>query len=110
MGWFGGNISMSILGYTPQEFGELTVDDTLGGVGFPPDKLLKNGVFAKAVCCNLETADIRYREDGGAPTAASGVPRQDGGEFWICGQQAMTQFRAIRQEDISGKINYTVYF
>lgn len=110
MAWLGGNISMSILGYTPQEFGELTVDDTEGGVGFDPDKLLKNGVLAKAVRCNLETADIHYREDGGIPTTNSGVPRSIGDEFWICGQQGLNQFRAIQSGENSAKLTYTVFF
>jgi hypothetical protein len=96
MGWFGGNISLSLLGYVPQEFGELMVGDDAGGVGFDLTKLLKNGVQAKAARCNLETADIRYREDSGAPTAAGGIPRVNSDEFWVCAQQAMRQFRAIR--------------
>jgi hypothetical protein len=96
MGWFGGNISLSLQGFAPQDYGELMVGDDAGGVGFDQAKLLKNGVFAKAARCNLETADVRYREDGGAPTAASGIPRVNSDEFWVCGQQALNQFRAIR--------------
>jgi len=90
-----GNVFLSLQGCEPQEFGELAVDDAAGGVGFDSAKLLKDGVFAKAARCNLEVVNIRYREDGGAPTGASGVPRTDGDEFWVCGQQGLRQFRAI---------------
>ncbi|MCX5888066.1 MAG: hypothetical protein NTY36_01275 [Deltaproteobacteria bacterium] len=92
----GFNIFLAPLKYAPQEFGELLVGDAAGGVGFEAAKLSHLGVNAKAARCNLETADVRYREDGGAPTAASGIPRAITDEMWICGQQALNQFRAIR--------------
>jgi hypothetical protein len=108
MGWFEGNVYPAQpegMG-SPQEFGELIVDATPGGVGFDPAKLVKNEVWAKAVRCNLEGADIRHREDaGGAPTAAVGIPRSGGDEFWVTGEAAVTQFRAIRNAapvDIEG--------
>lgn len=101
----GFNSFLAPLKLVPQEFGELLVDATAGGVGFDAAKLSHNAVLAKAVRCNLETATVRYREDGGAPSAAVGIRRVNSDEFWVCGQQALKQFRAIRPgaaADIAG--------
>lgn len=44
----------------------------------------------------VEAADIRYRYDGGTPTAAEGMVAAVGDTIVLEGTQNLTQFKAIR--------------
>ncbi|MHB9075794.1 MAG: hypothetical protein ACYC6G_20015 [Desulfobaccales bacterium] len=89
-------------------YGDRTVDDTVGGVGFDPALLTWQGLSAKLVRCTLEGGDIRTKEVG-APTASSGDLRVDADEFFVPGLSAR-DFRAIRAGSTNATLRYHVYF
>lgn len=91
-----------------QYYGDLTVDDTPGGVGFNTSHLVWNGMPPKLVRCALEGGDIRAKEVG-TPTAMSGELLSEGDEFFVPGPAAHS-FRAIRTGTEDGVIRYHVYF
>lgn len=89
--------------------GDLTVDNTPGGVGFDPAKLAWEGFSAKAVQCSLKGGDIHTKEVG-VVTAASGDLWTDGDKFTVIGEEGIRNFRAIRTGETNGALHYTVYF
>lgn len=99
-----------LTGLTCRYYGDLTVDDTPGGVGFDPDKLSLDGLPPKLVVVNVEGGDFRYRENGGDPAANSGVLRVNGDEFLVPGPEGARNFRAIRTGIQNSTLRYHVYF
>lgn len=94
-------LKQGILTYIGDE--TLTVDATVGGVGFTAGEL---GTRAVVAVCRLETAQIRV-SCGGVPTAAGaeGSPIMEVGEvIEVWGQQDMRSFRAIRTGGTSGSL------
>jgi len=102
--------ALFLTGLTCRYYGDLTVDDTPGGVGFDANKLDWNGLPPKLVTVNVEGGDFRYRENGGSPTADSGVLRMDGDEFIVPGPDGAKNFRAIRTGAVDATLRYQVYF
>jgi hypothetical protein len=95
---------------TPKAYEDLTVDDTAGGVGFGPDKLVWGGVPAKIVRVTVEGGDLRSKEVAEAPTATSGDLHVDGDEFFVPGTEAIKNFRAIRTGAENATLRCHVYF
>jgi hypothetical protein len=95
---------------TPKEYGDLTVDDTVGGVGFDPAKLTWQSLPAKVVRVTTEGGDFRYKEVSEPPTASSGDLMSDGDEFFVAGEGAVKNFRAIRVGAVNAALRYHVYF
>ena len=60
---------------------------------------------AKMAIARLETAQIRYRLDGTAPTATTGTPMDPGDEIIIYGVPDIASFRAIRTGGVSGTLD-----
>lgn len=54
----------------------------------------------------VENGPIRYRVDGGVPTAAVGIPAFDGDRFPL-GPYELKNFQAIRTGTVSGTCNIT---
>ena len=94
---------------SPQYYGDLTVDDTAGGVGFDSSHLIWNGQPAKVVRATVEGGDFRCKEVG-APTPASGDLYGDGDEILVAGEDAIKNFRAIRTGALDAILRYHVYF
>ena len=61
---------------------------------------------ADAAWVQVENGPIRYRTDGGAPTAAVGIPAFDGDTFGL-GSYELKNFQAIRSGTVSGTCNIT---
>lgn len=61
---------------------------------------------ADAAWVQVENGPIRYRTDGGAPTAAMGIPAFDGDIFNL-GSYELNNFQAIRTGTVSGICNIT---
>lgn len=56
----------------------------------------------------VETAAIRYRDDGTAPTTAVGTPVASAGSVVICGLGIMTNWKAIASA-ANAKLNTSFY-
>lgn len=95
---------------SPIYYGDLTVDGTVGGVGFDPAKLVYKGMAAKLVRVTAEGGDFRTKEVPAAPTANSGDLLGDGDEFFVPGVDAINNFRAIRVGAFNATLRYHVYF
>ena len=79
----------------------LTIDNTAAGIPFTaatykPTSGDFKGMPAQIAKCNVETADIRYRQDGTAPTSTVGRMAYETTEFYIQGSQNIKNFKAIR--------------
>lgn len=61
---------------------------------------------AEAAWVYVENGPIRYRVDGGVPTAAVGIPAYEGDRFAL-GQYELKNFQAIRTGTVSGTCNIT---
>lgn len=86
----------------------VTVDNTTGGVRFT--KLTHTpaaGNPAKRAIVTVETAQIRYKIDGGAPTSSEGHILNVNDVLSINGQGNINNFRAIRVGSTSGVIKCT---
>lgn len=62
-------------------------------------------VYAEVV---VETAELRYWKDGGAPTAVEGILAGPGAIIELVGQE-VARFRAIRTGGFDGKVQATFY-
>ena len=96
----------------------LTVDATVGGVGFASADLSSRPTvndpydpvrYVSEVFCTLETAQIRYTLDGTAPTTTVGHLLEIGDTLTIQGRDNIVRFRAIRTGSTSGTIMATFF-
>jgi len=62
---------------------------------------------ADSAFLTLEGGDIRYRYDGGDPTALVGHLLSDGGFLVLLGQNQMEKFKAIRVGGRDGSLSAT---
>lgn len=101
--------------YFPFAHEKITVDNTAGGKAltkatYDPvsrDAINNNARQAQRAVITVETAQIRYRYDGGAPTDAVGHILNSGDVVTLIGYAAINQFRAIRTGGTSGVIVVT---
>lgn len=116
----------------PQNYGQaigfeqITVDATAGGKGFTVTEYSNVDVSgtglpklsANVAKCTLEgtagTNDIRYTEDGTAPTTTVGHLAAAGATstsstFFVRGRSNIAKFRAIRVGGTSGTLTVTFY-
>lgn len=82
---------------------KITVDDTVGGVGFTT-ALAAN---ANRIFVTAETADMRFRYCGGAPTTTVGHLIGDGDTLTLYGTQNIKNFRAIKTSETNGVLMAT---
>lgn len=92
----------------PGAFEQLTVAGTAGG--FSATTITPSGKPVSQYCVGyVETADIRYRTDGTAPTASVGMLVPYGSKIEIAGQDAIRLFSAIRTGSTSAVIAFSCY-
>jgi hypothetical protein len=60
---------------------------------------------AQFALVSVETADIRCKWDGEDPTAAEGIPFEDGDKFWLESAEDIANFKAIRSGSDSAVLN-----
>lgn len=90
-------------------FQALTVDNTTGGVAIAATTLASNGVQMNYCEGRLETAEIRFRDDGGAPTTTAGTVLEPL-ETWIAWSAAKARdSRFIRTGASSGTLQVRCY-
>jgi hypothetical protein len=68
------------------------------------------GFTAKCVRVRVESAALRWRQDGTDPTSSTGTIQNPFEEFYIEGPTEIKRFRAIRTGDTSATIKYDVGF
>lgn len=110
------NINQVIAGVLqPYAFETLTVDATVGGVGFTTTKYKpvlnsadpNSSRDAARVFITVETASCRYNYDGTAPTSTTGHLLNSGDVLTIVGDDAISRFRAIRTGASSSTLQVT---
>ena len=82
---------------------EITIDNTVGGVGLTASKLTASPK-PKEVFIFCETAQCRYYYDGTAPTSTSGFIFNPYDTVRIKGVSNLTNFKAIRTGLTSSKL------
>ncbi len=87
--------------YNVVGYESLTVTDTAGGLTRPSGA-------AKSYVGRVETADIRYRGDGTAPTSAEGVLLQVG-DIFVLNDSEIERTKFIRKGSTSGVIRGHYY-
>lgn len=88
-------------------FENVTIDNTSAGIGFTASTITPPGAPIMTVCKGkLETAQIRYRYDGTAPTTTVGAIVDIGDMVTITGYAYLQAFRAIRTGSSSGTIMF----
>lgn len=88
-------------------FENVTIDNTSAGIGFTASTITPPGAPIMTVCKGkLETAQIRYRYDGTAPTTSVGALVDIGDVVTITGYAYLQAFRAIRTGGSSGTIQF----
>ncbi|MBM4285815.1 MAG: hypothetical protein FJ128_11300 [Deltaproteobacteria bacterium] len=112
MGWFGGAV-LQTMGSVPGDYEVITVSTTavgLTGTKIRPTSGTFKGLTAQAVLVSLDNGDVRFRIDGGLPTASNGHSLTSGDTLVLNGSQSLLNFRAIRQGDTNGILRVTYYY
>jgi len=112
MGWFGG-FTLETSSRIPGDYEEITVGVT--AVGLSSTKIMPTtGPYARmsvrATMISSENGDIRFRIDGGLPSASSGHYFNSGDTLVLAGTQAIQQFRAIRGADTDAVLKVTYFY
>ena len=82
---------------------DITVDNTVGGVGFNVIKL-NTTKPPKRIHITVETAQCRFTYDTTAPTTSLGHPLNPFDTLYVEGLKNMKNFRAIRTGTTSAKL------
>ena len=94
----------------------ITIDATVGGVGFTVAKLTDTVTFQTAqmamvaVECVTSPCDIRYTYDGTTVTASVGVKLTEGTVQPIYGNENIRRFKAIRTAATSATIHVIYHY
>ena len=112
MAWFGG-FTLETYNRIPGDYEEMTVG--VSAVGLSNTKITPTTgpyarLSARAALVSSENGDIRFRIDGGLPSASSGHYLTSGDTLVLTGTQAIQQFRAIRSGDTDGVLRVTYFY
>jgi hypothetical protein len=112
MAWFGG-FTLETYNRIPGDYEEVTVG--LSVVGFSSTKIMPTTgpyarLSARAALMSSENGDIRFRIDGGLPSASSGHYLTSGDTLVLTGTQAIQQFRAVRSGETDGVLKVTYFY
>ncbi len=112
MAWFGG-FTLETYNRIPGDYEVLTVGaavTSLTASKIKPDSGPYARMSARAAMISSESGDIRFRIDGGQPTAGSGHYFVNGDTLVLSGTQALQQFLAIKAGDNSGTLTVTYFY
>jgi len=112
MGWFGG-FTIETYNRIPGDYEEVTVGASvvaLSSAKIMPTTGAYARMAARAVLLSSENGDIRFRIDGGLPTASAGHYLTSGDTLVLTGTQAIQQFRAIRCGDMNAIVRVTFFY
>ena len=112
MGWFGGYV-LETYNRVPGDYEVVNVGATVVALSITKIKP-QSGPFNKqsafAALLSLETADIRFRLDGGQPSGTDGHYLTSGDTLLLTGTQALKQFQAIRAGTTNGTLRVTYFY
>lgn len=90
------------------DYESITVADS--AIGLTAAKINPgNGTLPEAVLITFETAQVRYRVDGVAPTSGEGHLGETGDAITVKTQHDIQKFKAIRTGAVSGVIKVTYF-
>jgi hypothetical protein len=112
MAWFGG-FTLETYNRIPGDYEEVTVGDS--AVALSTEKILPTTgpyprLAARAALLSSENEDIRFRIDGGLPSANSRHYLTSGDTLVLTGTQAIQQLRAIRSGETDGVLRVTYFY
>jgi hypothetical protein len=112
MAWFGG-FTIETYNRIPGDYEEISVGSSVAELS--PAKIMPTTgpyarMAARAALLSSENGDIRFRIDGGAPSASSGHYLTSGDTLVLTGTQALQQFRAIRSGDADAILQVTYFY
>jgi outer membrane receptor protein involved in Fe transport len=93
--------STSIIGSLANDDEQLTIDNTVGGISLSPAKY---GTSTKAFI-QVETAPIRFRINGSAPTSTLGTLLEIGDSLELDSIDDIANFKVIRTTAVNATIN-----
>jgi hypothetical protein len=112
MGWFGG-FTLETYNRIPGEYEVLTVGAQVVGLSMEKIKP-QTGAYARlsarAALLSLEGGDLRFRIDGGQPSASNGHYFTSGDTLVLTGTQTLQKFLAIRMGEVSGTLRVTYFY
>jgi hypothetical protein len=112
MAWFGG-FTLETYNRIPGEYEVLTVVDAvvaLSSAKIKPQSGLYARLSARAALLTLEGGDVRFRLDGGQPSASDGHYFSSGDALVISGTQSLQKFVAIKTGDAGGTLRVTYFY
>ena len=112
MAWFGG-FTIETYDRIPGDYEEISVGSSvvqLSSAKITPTSGPYARMSARAALLSSENGDIRFRIDGGVPSASSGHYLTSGDALVISGTQALQQLRAIRSGDADGLLRVTYFY
>ncbi len=112
MAWFGG-FTLETYNRIPGDYEEVMVGDS--AVALSNERIMPTTgpyarMAARAALLSSENGDIRFRIDGGLPSASSGHYLTSGDTLVLTGTQAIQQLRAIRNGDTDGVLRVTYFY
>ncbi len=112
MAWFGG-FTLETYNRIHGDYEVLTVGAAvlgLSGSKINPVTGSYARMAARAAMISSESADLRFRIDGGQPTGSDGHYLVSGDALVVSGTQALQQFRAVRVGDVSATLRVTYFY
>lgn len=88
-----------------KEKAQVTIDATVGGVALPATLIKSEGIQMLQCFGRLESAQVRYWDNGDAPTTTSGIIVNDGDTVTIDDYDAMSRWRGIRTGAVSATLS-----
>ena len=112
MAWFGG-FTLETYNRIPGDYEVLTVGTTviqLSTAKIRPSTGPYARMLARAAMISSESGDLRFRIDGGAPTAEDGHYLVSGDSLVLSGSQALQKFQAVRAGEASATLRVTYFY
>lgn len=112
MAWFGG-FTLETYNRIPGDYETLTVGATAIGLSLSKIKPASGPyarMMARAVMVSSEGGDLRFRMDGGQPSASDGHYLVGGDALVMSGYQALMKFQAIRTGEANSTLRVTYFY
>jgi hypothetical protein len=112
MAWFGG-FTLETYNRIPGDYEVLTVGTAVGKLSTTKIKPATGPfarMMARAAMISSEDGDLRFRLDGGLPTADNGHYLVAGDSLVMSGYQSLLKFQAIRTGDTDSTLRVTYFY
>ncbi len=112
MAWFGG-FTLETYNRIPGDYEMVAVGaavSSLSLIKIKPASGAYARMSARAAMISSESGDLRFRIDGGQPTADEGHYLVNGDTLVLSGAQALQQFKAVRAGDTDVTLRVTYFY